>query len=86
MDKAVLHYYRQARAHQVKTYGSKTIYPSGRTEFTGGGAAYGCHAQAALQSARGTIFFRADLSRTVAEHQRRSRAAKRGWRTRRAAA
>ncbi len=86
MRSALLHHYRAFRAHQMKTFGSLTLYPSGRTEITGGGAAYGYHAAAALHAARGHLHFRASLAEAVANAKKRSRAAKRGWRTRRSAA
>lgn len=86
MNTVLLHHYRAARAHQRATYGSKTVYPSGRTEFTGGGAWYGHHALAALNCARGQIHFRAYLADVVAIGKKRSKATKRAWKTRRAAA
>lgn len=69
IDAALLHYYRQFRDHQMKT--------------NGGGAADGLHAYAAYMSARRHIAFRSDLSRIVADGNKRSAAAKKGWKTRR---
>jgi hypothetical protein len=89
MNNALLHYYRQARAHQASLAAEgrgslTTFFDSKRTEVTFG-AAYGCHAIAAFLSAKRTIHFRADLSRTVRQHAKRSKAARKGWKTRRAA-
>lgn len=87
MNHAIRHHYQKARAHQMETFGcSVTTYPSGRTELTGGSAAYGCHAEAALACARSAIAFRIDLSRRIKRDKKRSQAAKKGWKTRRAAA
>ena len=89
MNSAIAHYYAQNRRHQIDTYGPMTVVlPTGEKvrEFTGGGAAYGFHAVAAFQGARRTIHFRKTLSATVKASKKRSAAAKRGWKTRRAAA
>lgn len=72
MDTALLHYYRQARAHYAVTNYR--------------GVVDGQAAIAAYWSARRTLAFRADLAQTVAAGRKRSKAAKRGWKTRRAAA
>lgn len=54
--------YAYQRAHQRKAaaddvYGL-TVYPSGRTEKSFGGACYGEHAAAALQAARSMVSFK----------------------------
>jgi hypothetical protein len=89
VDQALAHYYRQARAHQAALAAADrgsltTFFDSKRTETTFG-ASYGCHAVAAFLSAKRSIHFRADLSRTVREHAKRSKSARKGWKTRRAA-
>lgn len=84
MNQALEHFYRIARAHQVKTYGLSSRDPSGRTEHTGGSAAYGFHAVAAFLSAKRTISFRADLRATNKAADKRSKAARKGWKTRQA--
>jgi hypothetical protein len=86
INQALAHYYRQARAHQAALAADDrgsltTFFDSKRTERTFG-AAYGCHAVAAFLSAKSTIHFRADLARTVREHAKRSKAARKGWKTR----
>ena len=85
---AILHHYRRFRAHQLETYWPTIIgLPSGVVikEYTGGGAAYGLHAYAAYTSARSHLHFMATLKATIADHKKRSAAAKRGWKKRRAA-
>lgn len=64
MKSAVLHYYRQARQHQLATYSKSGLYMDGvdQRQFTGGGAAYGFHAYAAFLSAKRAIHFRATLA------------------------
>ena len=74
------HYYRQARAHQLATYGNSGLWlPYAKNalgmdlfrdarQFVGGGAAYGCHAQAAYCSARQQIHFR---KRVAAQRRKR---------------
>lgn len=64
---ALLHHYRQTRAHQLETYGDSGLYQGGRSlrQFTGGGAVYGLHALAAYQSARRHLHFMADMKRTL---------------------
>jgi len=90
MNKAILHFYRASRAHQIETYGNSglQVLRDGKfvdaREFTGGPAAYGFHAVAAYNSARSEIHFRKWLTETVKRGKKRSRAAKRGWETRRA--
>jgi len=91
MNSAILHHYRQNRAHQMSTYGNSGLhilrngqYVDAR-EFTGGPAAYGFHAVAAYQSARSHIHFMKTLKADIAAHKKRSRGAKRGWKARRAA-
>ena len=88
MKHAILHYYRASRLHQLDTYGPSGFYINGvdQRQHTGGGAAYGCHALAAYQSARSTIHFRANLAERNASFKKRSRAARLGWATRKAAA
>jgi hypothetical protein len=63
-SQAVLHYYRQFRAHD-----GEPLYPP---------------ALAAWNSARRFIHFRADLSKTVEASKKRSHAAKKAWKARRA--
>jgi hypothetical protein len=62
---ALAHYYRQARRYQLETYGLSGLYFNGRSarQFTGGGAYYGCHAEAAINQARGQLRLREDLAR-----------------------
>jgi hypothetical protein len=68
MQNDILHYYRQARAHQrllaSEDRGGLTVDPSGRTERTFG-APYGEHALSAYLSAQRAIYFRRDLAETV---------------------
>lgn len=87
MNNATLHFYRIARAHQLATYSKDGLHINGvdQRQFTGGGAAYGFHAVAAFISAKRQIHFRATLKADVAAHKRRSKAAKKAWKTRRAA-
>lgn len=82
----VWHYYRRARQHQLATYGNSGLHIAGvdQRQFTGGSAAYGYHAAAAHQSARRAIHFRQTLAADLKAHSRRSRAARQGWKTRRA--
>lgn len=90
MNTTTLHYYRKARAHQNTDWanggGCLTTYRDGRTEMSYGGAAYGRHAAAALAHAKSSIAFRERLAADVADHKKRSRAAKQAWKTRRAGA
>ena len=85
MNKTLLYYYKQTRAHQLATYGNSGLFVNGidQREFAGGGAAYGFHATAAYQSARRAIHFRNTLATDVKTYEKRSKAAKRGWKTRR---
>lgn len=55
----LLYFYRQARAHQIATYGNSGLHIGGidQRQFTGGGAAYGEHAAAAYWGARRAIHF-----------------------------
>jgi hypothetical protein len=93
VNSRLLHFYRQARQHQAATYGNSGLHVwnekcgeyVGAREFTGGGAAYQYHALAAYWSARRAVAFRDDLRATVKNNEKRSKAAKRGWKTRRAA-
>ena len=54
MRQDILHYYREARQHQLSTYGPNGLQIDGvdQHQFTGGGAAYGHHASAAYFFAR----------------------------------
>lgn len=61
-----------------------TFFDSKRTELSFASAPYGEHALSAFMSAKRAIHFRADLSRTVREHAKRSKAARKGWKNRRA--
>jgi hypothetical protein len=89
MRNDILHYYRQTRAHQMSMWatggGTITRYPGGKTELSYGSAPYGEHAVSAYQSARSHIHFMKTLKADMAAHKKRSRAARRGWKTRRAA-
>ena len=87
-NNALLHFYRKARQWQIETYGSTGLHIDGKDqrEFAGGGSCVGCHAEAAISSARGQIHFRADLKATIKQYKKRSAAAKRGWKNRRVAA
>lgn len=82
MTQALAREYHHQRAHQAATYGSLTTYPSGRTEYSAGSAPYGEHALSAYMAAKRMLYFRKSLSETVAAGRKRSRAAKRGWKTR----
>lgn len=67
MDSALLHYYRQARAWQMKTYSKDGLFIDGvdQRQYTGGGAAYGFHAYAAYLSAKRSIHFRQSRGMTA---------------------
>ena len=56
----VLHFYKQARLHQLATYGPNGLHIDGvdQRQFVGGGGAYGQHAIAAYNFARRQISFR----------------------------
>jgi hypothetical protein len=69
MNANLLHYYRQHRQHQA--------------ENDGGGAWPGEHALCAYQSARRYMHFIKTLDADLAASKKRSKAAKRGWQTRR---
>lgn len=85
MRQDVLHYYKQARQHQLDTYGSNGLHIDGvdQRQFTGGGAAYQSHALAAYWFARRQVNFRQRLKADLAAYNKRSAAAKRGWAKRR---
>ena len=90
MNANILRFYKQARTHQMDILnsggGSITTYAdSGKVELSAGSAPYGEHAISALTSAKRSIHFIADLEKTVAATKKRSQAAKRGWKKRRAA-
>jgi hypothetical protein len=89
--KDVLHHYKYFRAHQMSVYhgGGGTLtrhQDSGKVERSYGSAPYGEHAISAYWSARNQIRFRKDLKDSVISSKKRSKAAKRSWITRRAAA
>ena len=65
ISNAMLHYYRQARRHQIETYGPSRLHANGADlrQHHGGGAAYGWHAVAAYNYARGQIHFRERYSK-----------------------
>lgn len=90
VDRALAHEFRRARAHQMDVWasggGMVTTYPGGRTELTFASAPYGRHALSAFASAKRALSFRADLSRMIRESAKRSKAARKGWKTRRASA
>lgn len=56
---AILHYYRQARRHQMATYGMDGLYIDGvhQRQHTGGGAPYGEHAISAFMQAKRSVHF-----------------------------
>ena len=83
----VLNHYRRNRRHQLATYGNSGLWVNGvdQRQFTGGGAAYGFHAIAAYWSARSSIHFKKTFAADMKAHTKRSAAAKRGWKTRKAA-
>ena len=83
MDNAILHYYKQNRAHQRDTYGLSTVVDGFPREHTGGGAAADFHAVAAYRSAKRHLAFRERMSTEAAARKKRSAAAKRGWKKRR---
>jgi len=83
-NSAVRHFYKLFRDHQMASDGFITKYPGGRTELSYGGAAYGYHASAALSSAKAQVAFRKRLKDDVRQINKRSRAAKKGWKTRKA--
>lgn len=74
MDKSIVHHYRRFRAQQMETYNGES----------GGSAAVGFHAYAAYESARRHIYFMANLKHTNRIYKKRSNAARKGWKKRRA--
>lgn len=88
MKSDLLHHFRRFRAHQFATFGNSGLHIGGvdQRQFTGGGAAYGFHAVAAFNSARGHIHFMKTLAADNKAHKARSRAARKGWKTRKALA
>ena len=88
----LLREYHKARAWQREIYGPGPTHirlPDGQqwcAEHTGGGAAAGFHAVAAYQSARLSVHQRKCRVEDARERKARSRAAKRGWKQRRALA
>jgi hypothetical protein len=78
MHNDILHFYRQARS----TNGEYSVGP-GRIHVD---EQFFRTATQAYYSAVGHIAFRKDLAATVKQIKKRSRTAKRGWKTRRAAA
>jgi hypothetical protein len=88
MRQDILHHYRRLRAHQLATYSVDNDWVDGkplRRTFSGGGNCHGEHAAAALAGARRHVAFLKDLADTVAKHEKRSKAAKRGHKTRKLA-
>ena len=66
MNKSIAHFYRQTRQHQLETYGNSGLHNCAgvdQRQFTGGSAAYGCHAIAAHNSAKGQVHFRNQIKR-----------------------
>lgn len=88
MKRDILHFYRQFRRHQFATYSKTGLHVNGvdQRQYAGGGAAYGWHAYAAYLSAKRHIHFRKTLTADIAASKKRSAAAKRGWKKRRASA
>lgn len=88
----LLSLYRRNRKHQLATYGNSGLHVWNEArgqfvdarEFVGGGAAYQCHALAAYWSARSSMHFRERFAEDLATHTRRSNAAKKAWKARRA--
>lgn len=62
MDRSVAHFYKLNRAHQrasaAKGGSMLTIFESGRTELSFGGAPYGEHALSAFMAAKRELAFR----------------------------
>lgn len=91
MDNQLLYLYRAARKHQMNTYGlsgdhvwdDKTQSYVSTNQYVGGGACYQRHAMAAYLSAKRSIHFRSSLRDAVTKYKSRSKAAKKGWNTRR---
>jgi len=91
MNNAIKHHYKNYRAHQMNVWaeggGTVTTYADGgKVEITYASAPYGEHAASALASAKRHIHFVKDLGETVKSYKKRSAAAKRGWKKRKAAA
>lgn len=88
MNRQLIANYRENRRHQLDTYSRDNVWIDGeRThEHSGGGAVVGFHAVAAYNSARSHIHFMKRLKADISASEKRSRAAKRGWQNRRAAA
>ena len=87
MNTAIAHHYKRNRQHQLATYGNSGLHINGvdQRQFTGGGAAYGQHAYAAYMSAKSFVHFMKTLDADFKAAKKRSTAARRGWKTRRAA-
>ncbi len=92
MNTTLLNAYRRNRQHQMNTYGNSGLRVWNDTkgefvdarEFVGGGAAYQSHALAAYWSARRSMHFRETFAKDMKARAKRSKAAKGGWKTRRA--
>lgn len=71
----LVHWYRHFRRHQFATYDNSGLWINGidARQFTGGGAAYQCHAQAAYWSARSHIAFIKRLNADVRNIKKRKR-------------
>ena len=88
MNNDLMHSYKKYRRHQIDTYQLDGLFVRNangdlvsKRQFAGGGAAYGFHAIAAFNDARSMMHLR----KTLAASAKRSKAAKKGWKTRRAA-
>lgn len=85
---AMAHHYKQARQHQHNVWanggGSVTTDPTGRTEHSYGSAPYGEHALAAWWSAKRAVHFRETFDADMKASAKRTRAAKKAWKTRKA--
>ena len=89
MNKDILNQYRKNRQHQVDIWnddgGTVTTYvDSGKVDRSVGSAAYGFHAVCAYDMARSSLHFRKTFDADIATFKKRSAAAKRGWKKRRA--
>lgn len=87
MNNALLHHFKRFRRHQMETYSMKGDFVNGRNtrEFSGGGAAVGHHAMAAFWQAKRHIHFMQTLKADLKKSKKRSDAAKKGWKSRKAA-
>lgn len=87
MNNALLHHFKQERQHQLATFSQDNVWFEGKRVHTssGGGGAAGFHAIAAFNSARSHIHFMNTLGATLKASKKRSSAAKRGWKKRKAA-